>query len=134
MQFVYDDISMKNKLAVCQLSWTVDVPSFDKKSLFNTVLEFALYWDYKPNKDYVCQKVTITSTKFKNHLYYDSFDSFLVNGPWELLLFGSFLDEPLGYKDSREHETIPYGKTNKTVLNSLTLYLEGSSVGRLQER
>ena len=60
-QIVDGVLSMKSKLSVSKLSWSVGgatnpkIPSgylnFDEKSFFITLLGFTPHWDHKPNKN-----------------------------------------------------------------------------------
>ena len=54
----------------------------------------------------------------------DCIDGSVVNGIREPILFSFVLDKPSGYKVFCEPETIQYKKINKSVLNTLTFYLE----------
>ena len=54
----------------------------------------------------------------------DVIDGYVVNGLRQPILFSFVLDEPSGYKIFCEPETIQYKKINKSVLNTITFYLE----------
>ena len=54
----------------------------------------------------------------------DIIDDSVVNGSRHPILYSFVLDEPTGYKVFSEPETIHYKKTKKSVLNTLTFYLE----------
>ena len=51
-------------------------------------------------------------------------DGSVVNGIREPILFSFVLDKPSGYKVFCEPETIHDKKINKSVLNTITFYLE----------
>ena len=54
----------------------------------------------------------------------DVVDGSVVNGLRQPILYSSLLDKLPGYKVFCEPETIHYKKTNKSVLKTLTFYLE----------
>ena len=54
----------------------------------------------------------------------DCIDGSVVNGIREPILFSFVLDKPSGYKVFCQPETIHYKKINKSVLNTITFYLE----------
>ena len=60
----------------------------------------------------------------KIHLKCDCIDGSVQDGVRQPILFRFTLDKPSGYKVFREPETIHYKKTNKSVLNNITIYLE----------
>ena len=97
----------------------------DEKSFFSTILGFTPGWDYKHYNKYISQKlVNLTSTN-KVHLKFDCIDGKIQNGLKQLIFFSFVLDKPSGYKVFCEPEKIHYKKINKSVLNTLTFYLEG---------
>ena len=57
----------------------------------------------------------------------DAIDGSVVNGVRQPILYSFVLDKPAGYKFFREPETIHYKKMNKSVLNTITFYLEDDS-------
>ena len=106
---------------------------FDKQSFFHTLLGFSPYWDYKPNNSnhvltpgvYPSDKIILNlNTKDQIHLKCDAIDGSVVNGFRQPILFSFVLDKPSGYKVFCEPETIHYKKINKSVLNTITFYLE----------
>ena len=54
----------------------------------------------------------------------DVIDGSVVNGIRQPILYSFVLDKPSGYKVFCEPETIHYKKINKSVLNTITFYLE----------
>ena len=57
----------------------------------------------------------------------DVINGSVVNGIRQPILYSFVLDKPSGYKIFCEPETIHYKKTNKSVLNTITFYLEDDS-------
>ena len=51
-------------------------------------------------------------------------DGSIQDGVRQPILFSFVLDKPSGYKVFSEPETIHYKKINKSVLNTITFYLE----------
>ena len=99
---------------------------------FHTLLGFTPYWDYKPtnsNRDgipgvYTSNKILNLSVTNKIHLKCDCIDDSIQDGVRQPILFSFVLDKPGGYKIFCEPETIHYKKINKSVLNTITFYLE----------
>ena len=116
-----DDITRKTKLVV--RSGIIAI-RFDEKSFFSTILGFTPDWDYKHYNQYLSQKIVNLSSTNKIHLKCDCIDGSVVNGIREPILFSFVLDKPSGYKVFSEPETIHYKKINKSVLNTITFYLE----------
>ena len=58
------------------------------------------------------------------HLKCDVIDGSVVDGIRQPILFSFVLDKLPGYKVFCEPETIHYKKVNKSVLNTITFYLE----------
>ena len=54
----------------------------------------------------------------------DCINGSIQNGSRKPILFSFVLDKPAGYKVFCEPETIHYKKINKSVLNTITFYLE----------
>ena len=117
----YDDINMKTKLDV--KSGIIAI-RFDEKSFFSTILGFTSGWDYKHYKKYTSQKVVNLGSTNKIHLNCDCIDGSVVNGIKHPILFSFVLDKKPGYKAFSEPGTIHYKKINKSVLNTITFYLE----------
>ena len=117
----YDDITMKTKLIV--RSGIIAI-RFDEKSFFSNVLGFTSGWDYKHYNKYISQKILNLVSTNKIHLKCDCTDGSIQNGVRQPILFSFVLDKPSGYKIFREPETIHYKKINKSVLNTITFYLE----------
>ena len=100
---------------------------FDEKSFFSTVFAFTPGWDYKfYNKD-TSQKIVNLGSTNKINLKCDVIDGSVVNGVRKPILFSFVLDKPSGYKVFCEPETIHYKKVNKSVLNTITFYLENNN-------
>ena len=57
----------------------------------------------------------------------DVIDGSAVNGLREPILFSFVLDKPAGYKVFCEPETDHFKKMNKSVLNTITFYLENEN-------
>ena len=100
---------------------------------FHTLFGFSPYWDYKPSNSshvlisgvYPSDKIILNlNTKDKIHLKCDCIDGGIQNGVRQPILFSFVLDKPAGYKVFCELETIHYKKINKSVLNTITFYLE----------
>ena len=117
----YDDIKMKTKLVV--QSGIIAI-RFDEKSFFSTILGFTSGWDYKHYNKYTSQKVVNLGSTNKIHLKCDCIDGSVLNGIRQPILFSFILDKLPGYKVFSEPETIHYKKINKSVLNTITFYLE----------
>ena len=117
----YDDIKMKTKLDV---KAGIIAIRFDEKSFFSTILGFTPGWDYKHYNKYISQKTVNLSNTNKIHLKCDAIDGSVVNGVRQPILYSFVLNKPTGYKVFSEPETIHYKKINKSVLNTITFYLE----------
>ena len=117
----YDDITMKTELKVRAMIIAI---RFDEKSFFNTVLGFTPGWDYKHYKKYISQKTVNLGSTNKIHLKCDNIDGSIVDGFRQPILYSFVLDKKPGYKVFCEPETIHYKRINKSVLNSITFYLE----------
>ena len=57
----------------------------------------------------------------------DCIDGSIQNGLRQSILFSFVLDKPAGYKVFCESETIHYKKINKSVLNTITFYLDNNN-------
>ena len=116
-----DDITRKTKLVV---NSGIIAIRFDEKSFFSTILGFSAGWDYKHYNQYLSQKIVHLSSTNKIHLKCDVIDGSVVDGVRQPMLYSFVLDKPSGYKVFCEPETIHYKKINKSVLNTITFYLE----------
>ena len=116
-----DDITRKTKLVV--RSGIIAI-RFDEKSFFSTILAFTPGWDYKHYNQYLSQKIVNLSSTNKIHLKCDVIDGSVTNGIRQPILYSFLLDKPAGYKVFSEPETIHYKKINKSVLKTITFYLE----------
>ena len=117
----YDDITGKTKLVVRD---GIIAIRFDEKSFFSTILGFTSGWDYKHYNRYISQKFVNLGSTNKIHLNCDCIDGSVVNGIKHPILFSFVLDKKPGYKVFSEPGTIHYKKINKSVLNTITFYLE----------
>ena len=117
----YNDITMKTKLVV--KSGIIAI-RFDEKLFFSTVLGFTPGWDYKHYYKYLSQKVVNLGSTNKILLKCDCIDGSVLNGLRQPILYSFVLVKLPGYKIFSEPETIHYKKINKSVLNTITFYLE----------
>ena len=136
LQIEYDDLNKKVKLILTRFGETFGTLRFDKKSFFYTLLGFIPYWDYNPtnaihadspgvySNDKVILNLNIIN---KIHLKCDAIDGSIQDGIRQPTLFSFVLDKPAGYKVFCEPETIHYKKVNKSVLNTITFYLEDNN-------
>ena len=116
-----DDFTRKTKLVV---SSGIIVISFDEKSFFSTILGFTAGWDYKNYNQYLSQKFVNLSSTNEIYLKCDAIDASVVDGVGQPILYSFVSDKPSGYKVFCEPETIHYKKINKSILNTITFYLE----------
>ena len=79
-------------------------------------------WDYKHYNKYISQKILNLGSTNKINLKCDCID-----GVRKPILFSFVLDQKPGYKVFSEPETIQYKKINKSVLNTITFYLENNN-------
>ena len=112
---------MKTKLVV---RYGIIAIRFDEKSFFSTILGFTPGWDYKHYNQYLSQKIVNSSNTNKIHLKCDAIDGSIQDGVRQPILFSFVLDKPSGYKVFCQPETIHYKKIHKSVLNTITFYLE----------
>ena len=128
LQIEYDDLDKKTKLILTRFGDTFGSLRFDKKSFFHTLLGFTPYWDYKPTNGegaYTSDKIILNlNTINKIHLKCDIIDGSIRDGIRQPILFSFVLDKPSGYKVFCQPETIHFKKINKSVLNTITFYLE----------
>ena len=129
LQIQYDDITMKSKLIIKRSVGTFGTFRFDEQSFFITSLNFS---PYTPTNAFHADSPGVyTSGKFLNsstidkiHLKCDVFDGSLVCGKRQPILFSLVLDKPSENKVFCETETKHYKKTNKSVLNTITIFLQ----------
>ena len=134
------DISMKRKIILKFKNnekglFALGTLRFNDTSFFHTLLGFTPYWDYKPtnsNRDgipgvYTSNKILNLSSTNKIHLKCDCIDGSIQDGVRQPILFSFVLDKPSGVKVFCTPETIHYKKINKSVLNTITFYLEDDS-------
>ena len=119
----FDDITMKTKLVVRD---GIIAIRFDEKSFFSTILGFTQGWDYEHHNEDISQKFVNLGSTNKIHLKCDCIDGSVVNGLRQPILYSFVLDKLPGYKVFSEPETIHYKKINKSVLNTITFYLENN--------
>ena len=128
IEIEYNDISMKTKINLkykdLRENFGLGTLRFDKKSFFHTLLGHDPYFDYKVPGVYTSDKILNLNTTNKIHLKCDCIDGSIQNGLRQPILFTFVLDKPSGYKIFCEPETIHYKKINKSVLNTITFYLE----------
>ena len=117
----YDDIAMKTKLVVRSGFIAIRL---DEKLFFSTFLGFTPGWDYKHYNEYTSQKYVNLGSTNKIHLKCDFIDGSVLNGIRQPILFSFVSDKKPGYKVFCEPETIHFKKINKSVLNTITFYLE----------
>ena len=117
----YDDITMKTKLVV---KYGIIAIRFYEKSFFSTILGFTSGWDYKSYNKYTSQKIVNLGSTNKIHLKCDVINGSIVDGFRQPILYSFVLDKLPGYKVFSKPETIQYKKINKSVLNTITFYLE----------
>ena len=117
----YDDITMKTILVV---RFGLIATRFDEKSFFSTILGFTPGWEYKHFNKYTSQKIVNLGSTNKIQLKCDAIYGSVVDGVRQSILYSFVLDKLPGYKVFSEPETIHYKKINKSVLNTITFYLE----------
>ena len=116
-----DDIASKTKLVV--RSGIIAI-RFDEESFFSTILGFNHGWVYKHYNEHTSQKIVNLSNPNKIHLECDVIDGSVVNGSRQPLIYSFVSDKPSYYKVFCEPVTIQFKKMNKSVLNTITFYLE----------
>ena len=119
-----DDVTRKTKLVV---NSGIIAIWFDENSFFSTILGFTAGWDYKHYNQYLSQKNVNLSSINKIQLKCDAIDGSLVKDVRQPILYSFVLDKPSGYKVFSEPDTIHFKKINKSVLNTITFYLEDDS-------
>ena len=108
---------------------------FDERSFFHTLFGFSPYWDLKSTNAnlsvspgvYISDKVLNLNKIHNIHLKCDIVNGSIQNGLQQPILFSFVLDKPSGYKIFSEPETINYKKINKSVLKTITFYLEDNN-------
>ena len=117
----YDDITMKTNLVVRR---GIIAIRFDEKSFFSTISGFTPGWDYKHYNKYISQKIFNLGSPNTIPSKCDCIDGSVQNGSRQPILFSFVLGKSTGYKVFCEPETVHYKKLNKSVLNTITFYLE----------
>ena len=137
IQLEYDDISMRTTIVLKfkngKYMFALRTLRFDRQSFFHTLLGFSPYWDYKPSNSnhvlipgvYPSDKIILNlNTIDKIYLKRDCIDGSIQDGVRQPILFIFVLDKPSGHKVFSEPETIHYKEIIKSVLNTITFYLE----------
>ena len=84
---------------------------FDKRPLFNTILGFIPYWDYKSSgNDYYSRIFGNLSVFNEIHIKSGSIDGSVINGVRQPKLQRFLVDKPPSYKFFYQPETIQYKK------------------------
>ena len=117
----FDDITRKTKLDVTS---EIIAIRFGEKSFFSTIIGFTPGWVYKHYIKYTSQKLVNLGNTNKIHLKCDCIDGSVLNGLRQPILYSFVIDKLPGYELFSEPETIHYKKLNKSVLNTITFYLE----------
>ena len=113
-----DSIIIENDIVTLKtilfLRYDIKVLRFDKKSIFNAVLGFSPYWDYKIyigyDNDYYSEKFRNSNTTNKIPLKCDCVDGGVSNCLRQPILYSFFSDKPAGYKIGSETESVHYEK------------------------
>ena len=128
IEIEYDDISMRIKIILkykdFRENFGLGTLRFDKKSFFHTLLGHDPYFDYKTPGVYTSNKILNLNTTNKIHLKCDCIDGSIQDGVRQPILYSFVLDKKPGYKIFSEPETVHYKKINKSVLNTITFFLE----------
>ena len=103
-----DNFSLITRL---RLGPQIVVLKFKKESIFNSILGFTPYWDYKDfGNEYYSEKNRNLTVIDKIQLKFDVFDGSVLNGVRQPKLYSFVLDKPSGFKVFREPETMNYKK------------------------
>ena len=97
---------------------------FDGRLFFNSILGLTRGWDYKHYNEYISQKSVNLSKTNKIHLKTDCIDGSILSGLRQPALHSFVLDNLPGYKIFSQAETVHFKEINKSVLNTITFYLE----------
>ena len=135
LQSKYDDRSMETKPILTQFGGKFGTLKFDEKYFFKTILGFTSYCDYKHNNAfhagspsvYTIEKTLNFSTIEKIRSKCDVIDGSVVKRIREPILFIFNLDKLSGYKIFCEPETFHCKERNKSVLNTITFYIENDN-------
>ena len=124
LQIEYDELNKRVKHILTRFGDTFGTLRFDKKSFFHTIFGFVPYWDYKPGV-YTSDKIILNlNTVNKIHLKCDIIDGSIQDGVRQPILFSFVLDKPSGYKNFVNQKQYITKKINKSILNTITFYLE----------
>ena len=126
------DIIMKTKLSLIRFNGTSGTLNFDDRSFLKTLLGFTPYRDHKSTNAihsdssgvYTIIESLNFSTIDKIFVKYDVIDGSVVNGRRGSTLFSYVLDKISDFRTFCKLETKQYKKINKSVLNTITFYLE----------
>ena len=100
---------------------------FNEKSFFNTILDFSSHWDYKKTShdhEYYSEKYRNLGTIDEIYLKFDVIDGSVLNGVRQSKLLSFVVDKKPGFKVFCEPGTIHFKKINKSVLKTITFYLD----------
>ena len=132
LQVEYDDKNMKTKLILTHFGAKFGTSRLDEQSFFNTFLGFtpflgseAVHFD-SPDV-HTSDKILNLITIVKVYLKCDVSDGSVVNGQGQKILFQFGLGKTRGYKVFCEPETIRLNKINKSVLKTITVYVEDNN-------
>ena len=128
IEIEYNDISMKTEIILKYKDWRenfgLGTLRFDKKSFFHTLLGHDPYFDYKVPGVFTSDKSLNLNTTNKIHLKCGCVEGSIQDGVRQPILYSFLSDKKSGYKIFSETETVHYKKINKSVLNTITFYLE----------
>ena len=97
---------------------------FDEITFFKNILDFNHGWDYKNYNENISEKIINLSTTNKIHLKCDVINCSAVNGSRQPILYSFVLDEQSGYKVFSQPNTVHYKKIYKSVLKTITFFIE----------
>ena len=117
----FDDFTRKTKLVVEDGIIPIRL---EEKSFFSTSLGFTSGWEYKHYNKFTNQKIVNLSSTNKMHLKCDVVDGSIHDGFRQPVLFSFVSEKPSGYKVFCKPETIHYKKIIKSVLKTITFYLQ----------
>ena len=116
-----DNITRRTKLPV---RGDIIALRFYLKKFFSCFLGLSLDWDFKKRDDYFGERNINLNKIDKINLKCDVIDGPSANGLRHSILFSFVLCKPSGCKVSCPPEIIHYEKVHKSVLNTITFYLE----------
>ena len=109
--------------------YDIKVLRFDKERFYNTVFGFSPYWDYKiyipiGDNEYYSERIRNLSKINRILLKCNVIDGSVVNCSRQPRFYSFVLNKPPGCQVFCEPETNKYKKLNKSVLKTITFYLE----------